>query len=156
MGIKTTVDTKSSSKASMARPGSRHLRIEPFRPRGSVRRFDASGPTSPASEPRKELVPQAEEASTAHAAPVEAEARSELLGRRAIVLGLGVAAVAGLVTVNILVLAILLPAWATGLCMSGVALTVALLVGALSFGKRVQLSLAAFGEAFDEAFDEGL
>jgi hypothetical protein len=101
-----------------------------------------SSPKLAAPALRNELVQQA------HFAPVKAAPpqsdrpdRPDRSSGRAIV-GLCSATVVALVTVNILVLAIVLPAWATGLCVSGVVAAVAAIGGLLSLAPRIQRLLA--------------
>jgi hypothetical protein len=78
----------------------------------------------------------------------KAEVRADLSNEGKMVAGLGVAAVAGLLAVNllfvtlILVLATVLPPWVAGLVVSGAVLLVAAIAGVVGWGKRVRHPMA--------------
>ena len=84
----------------------------------------------------------------AQIALAKAEVRADLASEGKMVAGLGVAAVAGLLAVNllfvtaILALASVMPAWGAGLIVSGAVLLVAAMAGVIGWGKRVRHPLA--------------
>ena len=86
----------------------------------------------------------------------KAELRADLSKGQSMVAGLGIAALAGLTAVNLLlVTAILafsaiLPGWAAGLCVSGVALLAAVVAGAVGWSKRVKHPLERTRRELDQ------
>jgi hypothetical protein len=75
------------------------------------------------------------------------ELRADLKAEAAAATGLGVAAIAGLAVLNLLLvtavlaLALVMPAWAAGLLVSGVVLLIAVIAGVTGWGKRVKTPL---------------
>lgn len=75
------------------------------------------------------------------------ELRADLKSEGAMAKGLGLAALAGLLSVNlllvtiVLVLATVMPAWAAGLAVTGVTLAIGVCVGLLGWGRRVRVPL---------------
>ena len=76
------------------------------------------------------------------------ELRADLHSEARVAEGLGIAAVAALVTVNLLLvtgalaLSLVMPAWAAGLIVSGVMLIVALLFATVSWRRRLREPMA--------------
>jgi uncharacterized membrane protein YqjE len=76
------------------------------------------------------------------------ELKADLKAESSAAKGLGVAAVAGLVALNLLMvtavlaLAQVMPAWGAGLLVSGVMLLIAVIAGVTGWGKRVKSPLA--------------
>jgi hypothetical protein len=93
---------------------------------------------------------------TAQVDLAKAELRANLSSEATMVAGIGFAAVAGITTVNlllvtaILALTAVLPAWAAGLCVSGAVLLFAAVGGALGWSKRVKRPMARTRRELDE------
>lgn len=125
---------------------------------------DAAGEVPPAREAPKTLPPRASSLSTAalvtelghevealvkaHLTLARAELRRDLVDEKKMVAGLGVSAVAALVTLNLLfvsaalALAAVMPAWAAGLTVAGVTLAATSATAAFGWHKRVREPLA--------------
>ncbi|HEX4406539.1 MAG TPA: phage holin family protein [Polyangia bacterium] len=108
--------------------------------------------TSPATlstpELLEEIVRQSKHLVTAQIDLAKAELRADLSREQSMIAGLSVAALAGLLAIALLLvtgilgLAMVLPAWLAGLCVSGAVIIVAVIAGAMGWGKRVQRPLA--------------
>jgi hypothetical protein len=100
------------------------------------------------SELLEEIVRQSKNLVTAQIELAKAELRNDLSREETMVAGLGVAALAALLAVTlllvtgILALATVLPAWLAGLGVSGAILVVAVVAGVVGWGKRVRRPLA--------------
>jgi hypothetical protein len=119
-------------------------------PAKSPERTEVHAPAEALSTPAlfQEITHQAHRLITAQIDLAKAELRADLAREEQTVAGLGVAAAAGLMTVNLLLvtavlaLSSVLPAWAAGLCVSGAVLLFAAIAGAVAWGKRVRRPLA--------------
>jgi len=111
-----------------------------------------SGPASPESlstlDLMKAITHDVERLVKTQIALAKAEVRADLSNEGKMVAGLGVAAVAGLLAVNllfvtlILALATVLPPWVAGLVVSGAVALAAAIAGVVGWGKRVRHPLA--------------
>ena len=118
----------------------------------------AHAPAEKLSTPEllEEIAHQAQHLVTAQVDLAKAELRADLSREGTMVAGLGVAAVAALMTINlllvtaILALSTLLPAWAAGLCVSGGVLLVAVIAGAVGWAKRVRRPLERTRRELDQ------
>ena len=92
----------------------------------------------------RRVVSQAELLAKKEIELAKTELRADLHAEARVVEGLGVAAVAALVTVNLLLftaalaLSVVMPGWAAGLIVSGVMLIVALLFATVSWRRRLR------------------
>ena len=104
----------------------------------------------------KEVVREVGQLAKTQVALAAAEARADLRTGLGAAEALGVAAVAGLATVNLLLatavmaLARWLPAWAAGLIVSGAVALVGLVAGLLGWSKRVRRPLSRTRRALEE------
>jgi Putative Actinobacterial Holin-X, holin superfamily III len=116
------------------------------------------GPAESLSTPEllKEITHQATRLVTAQVDLAKAELRADLSREATMVAGIGVAALAGITTVNlllvtaILALSAVLPAWGAGLCVSGAVLLFAAIAGALGWNKRVKTPLERTRRELDQ------
>jgi hypothetical protein len=96
----------------------------------------------------KEIMQQSQHLVKAQIDLARSELRADLSREGTMVAGLGVAAVAGITAVNlllvtaILALSAVLPPWAAGLCVSGAVLLVGATFGAVGWGRRVKHPLS--------------
>ena len=96
----------------------------------------------------RKVVTQAELLAKKEIELAKTELRADLRSQTRVAEGLGVAAVAALVTVNLLLftaalaLSLVMPGWAAGLIVSGVMLIVALLFATVSWRRRLREPLA--------------
>ncbi len=96
----------------------------------------------------RKLVSQAELLAKKEIELAKTELRADLRSEARVAEGLGVAAVAALVTVNLLLftaalaLSLVMPGWAAGLIVSGVMLMVALLFALVSWRRRLRDPMA--------------
>ncbi len=96
----------------------------------------------------RQIVSQAELLAKKELELAKTELRVDLRSEAAVAAGLGVAALAGLVTINLLLvtaalaLAVVLPAWAAGLIVSGVMLVVAVSFAMVSWRRRLREPMA--------------
>jgi hypothetical protein len=124
----------------------------------SKERLEVHAPAEALSTPAllKEITHQAQRLVTAQIDLAKAELRADLSREESMVAGLGVAAAAGLMTVNLLLvtavfaLSSVLPGWAAGLCVSGAVLLVAVIAGVVGWGKRVRRPLARTRHELDQ------
>ena len=117
-------------------------------PVGSARGLHTPAERLSTPELIKEIPQQLKQLVVAQLDLAKVELRSDLAREGKMVAGMGVAALATLITVNlllvtgILTLATVMPGWAAGLCVSGVVLLVAIVAGSLGWSKRVRRPLA--------------
>jgi len=123
--------------------------IAPLRPREAGEVKAGPPPESLSTiELIKAITNDVERLVKAQLALAKAEVKADLASEGKMVAGLGVAAVAGLLALNllfvtaILALATVLPAWVAGLVVSGAVLLVAAIAGIIGWGKRVRHPLA--------------
>ncbi len=96
----------------------------------------------------RKIVSQAELLAKKEIELAKTEVRADLRSEARLVEGLGVAALAALVTLNLLLvtaalaLSLVIPGWAAGLIVSGVMLMVALLFGLVSWRRRLREPMA--------------
>jgi uncharacterized membrane protein YqjE len=115
---------------------------------GSEERAASPAASLPTGELLKEIVTHAEKLARAQFDLAKAELRADLLKERGMVTGLGIGAIAALVSVTlllmtaILALATIVPAWQAGLAVSGLVVVVAGIAGAVGWSKRVRTPLA--------------
>jgi hypothetical protein len=92
----------------------------------------------------------------AQIALAKAEVRADLASEGQMVAGLGIAAIAGLLAINLLfvtaifALATVFPGWVAGLIVSGAVLLVAAIAAVIGWGKRVRHPLARTRHAIEE------
>ena len=104
----------------------------------------------------KEIAHQVQRLVTAQLTLAKAELRADLTREKKMASHLGVAAVALLATVNLLLvagvfaLASVLPAWAAALCAAGATLLVAAILGSIGWKSRVRRPLARTRDALDQ------
>jgi hypothetical protein len=146
------LNTKSSvTTADAARPAS--PRDEQLAP---ARGAHAPAETLSTAELLKEIMQQSQRLLTAQLDLAKSELRADLSREGSMVAGLGVAAVAGITVINlllvtaILALSAVLPPWGAGLCVTGAVLVVAAVFGGVGWSKRVKQPLTRTRRELDQ------
>jgi hypothetical protein len=104
----------------------------------------------------KEIMHQSQRLLTAQMDLAKSELRADLSREGSMVAGIGIAAVAGITAINlllvtaILVLSAVLPPWGAGLCVTGAVALVAAISGAVGWGKRVKQPLVRTRHELDQ------
>jgi hypothetical protein len=104
----------------------------------------------------KEIMRQAQHLVTSQFDLAKTELRADLSKEGSMVAGIGIAALAAVTTINlllvtaILALSAFLPAWAAGLCVSGAVLVIAVIAGVVGWGKRVKNPMARTRHELDQ------